>query len=144
MLCSAVAWRQARSLGLAGSLVLGRFADMLGGRMKAMIITLNVLSTLAFLWFTLICINVAPSDTVYLYLSLIIGGLFISATTPIYYELAVESVYPIAEGVTTGLVTTANNVGCLVFLLLPYSKMVHGLYRGLALLKAAKERKAAG
>lgn len=42
-----------------------------------------------------------------------------------------------------GLLCVHLGIILALFLLLPYSKMVHGLYRGLALLKAAKERKAA-
>ena len=41
--------------------------------------------------------------------------------------------------------TFANVTSLLaLFVALPYSKMVHGLYRGLALLRSARERRAAG
>ena len=43
---------------------------------------------------------------------------------PLFYELAVESTYPIAEGTTTGILTLMNNVGCLIFLFLPMFSML--------------------
>jgi FLVCR family MFS transporter len=124
--------------GCVGSLILGRLADRLGGHMKMMIILMNAAATASFLWFTLICIGAAPQSGNSYFTSTILGGVFISASTPVYYEIAVrcsylnslvievsnydqvETMYPVAEGVTTGIVTTVNNLGCLVFLILPY------------------------
>ena len=45
------------------------------------------------------------------------GGILINGT-PLFFELSVDVVFPIAEGLTTTL-TLVNNVGGLVFLLLP-------------------------
>ncbi len=52
-----------------------------------------------------------------LYASSIVGTIFSNSTIPLFYEMAVESVYPIAEGLTTSTLTTMNNLGCLLFLL---------------------------
>lgn len=60
----------------------------------------------------------APKKWV-LYLSCILGGFVLNGTIPLFYETAVESTYPIAEGSTTCLLTTLNNIGCLIFLFLP-------------------------
>eukprot|EP00048_Salpingoeca_helianthica_P006651 m.101062 g.101062 ORF g.101062 m.101062 type:complete len:462 (-) comp14085_c1_seq1:34-1419(-) len=106
--------------GCVGSLVLGRMADLLGGRMKLILIVINIIGTLAFLWFTLICNGTLPASTPGYYASTIIGGLLVASSPPLYYELAVETVYPIAEGLTTGWVTAMNNIACGVFLILPY------------------------
>ena len=100
----------------------GRFADVLGGKMKIMIVLMNAGAAASALWFTLVCVGVAPQSTASFYISVIVNGLLVSAAMPVYYELAVESVFPIAEGVTTGMVTLLNNIGCLVFLILPYIK----------------------
>jgi FLVCR family MFS transporter len=52
-----------------------------------------------------------------LYPSSIIGGFSISGTIPLFYELTVECTYPIAEGVTTGILTLVNNIWTVIFLL---------------------------
>lgn len=52
-----------------------------------------------------------------LYQSSILGGFFVSGTIPLFYELTVESTYPVAEGVTTGLLTLINNSFTVIFLL---------------------------
>ena len=49
----------------------------------------------------------------------ILAGIFVNSTVPIFYELAVDSVYPVAEGLTTSVLTVTNNIGGLIFLLLP-------------------------
>ena len=37
---------------------------------------------------------------------------------PLFYELSVETTYPIAEGATTGTLALLNNIGCLFYLLI--------------------------
>jgi hypothetical protein len=44
---------------------------------------------------------------------------YLSGTNALYYELACETVYPIAEGVTSALLTSFNTLGVLLFLLVP-------------------------
>ena len=51
-----------------------------------------------------------------LYKSSILGGFFVSGTIPLFYELTVETTYPVAEGVTTGLLTLINNTFTVIFL----------------------------
>ena len=41
-----------------------------------------------------------------------------SGTIPLFYELTVESTYPIAEGITTGLLTLINNSFTVIFLII--------------------------
>ena len=54
-----------------------------------------------------------------IYILCIAGGILINGTPPLFFELSVDVVFPIAEGLTTTLLTLVNNVGGLVFLLLP-------------------------
>lgn len=53
-----------------------------------------------------------------LYKSSILGGFFVSGTIPLFYELTVESTYPVAEGITTGLLTLINNSFTVIFLII--------------------------
>ena len=72
-----------------------------------------------FLWFAMACEQITYRSTAVLYVSSAIGGFVLNGTIGLFYELAVETTYPVAEGITTGLLTTMNNAGCLVFLLVP-------------------------
>lgn len=64
-----------------------------------------------------------------LYISATLGGLFVNGAIPLFYELAVETTYPIAEGTTTGILTLMNNVGCLLLLFLPmFSALKKSMY----------------
>ena len=45
---------------------------------------------------------------------------------PMYYELAVDAVYPVAEGLTTTVLTVFNNVGCFIFMILPIAGVAIG------------------
>ena len=54
-----------------------------------------------------------------LYLTSVIGGLCLNGAIPLFFELAVESSYPVSEGINTGAMTFSNNIYCLIFLSLP-------------------------
>jgi len=53
---------------------------------------------------------------VWLYISAVLGGCFINGSIPLFYELTIETTYPIAEGIPMAVVTTSNHVACLLFL----------------------------
>jgi len=109
----------AQVAGSAGAIGISFAVDHMGGKMKRALLVMTLCATGSALWFCFICSHIAPSGTVYLYISIILNGLFVNSTIPLFYELAIEVTYPIAEGSTTGLLTTLNNVGCLVFLFVP-------------------------
>ena len=105
--------------GCAGAVGTGVFADVFTGRMRAILVMMCAMSAVLFLWFALACQQIVSNSSVMLYLPSALGGLFLNGTIALFYELGVETTYPIAEGITTGLLTTMNNVGCLLFLLGP-------------------------
>jgi MFS transporter, FLVCR family, disrupted in renal carcinoma protein 2 len=76
------------------SLFLARFADYLGGKMKMLIVIFNVLATVCYTWFTCICERYVSFSIPMMYVSTILGAIFCSAATPLYYEMAVETVFP--------------------------------------------------
>ncbi|XP_046573382.1 solute carrier family 49 member 4-like [Haliotis rubra] len=102
--------------GCVAALLLSRVADIFLRHMKTMLLVLFVLATAATLWFVLIRLSVIPFSMVSLYLSTILMGVFINASIPLFYELGCEASYPIAEGVTVGVLTMANNLTGVVFL----------------------------
>lgn len=67
-------------------------------------------------------IAVFVSLTATLYTSCILLGIFLNSSIPIFFELFVETVYPVPEGITCGVVTFLSNVfmGVLLFFLTFY------------------------
>lgn len=57
-----------------------------------------------------------------LYTSCILVGIFINSSVPIFFELFIETVYPVPEGITCGVVTFLQNLftGLLLFFLTFY------------------------
>lgn len=66
--------------------------------------------------------SVLPSAAI-LYTSCILVGIFINSSVPIFFELVIETVYPVPEGITCGVVTFLGNLvtGLLLFFLTFYS-----------------------
>ncbi|KAL9967772.1 hypothetical protein ACROYT_G026064 [Oculina patagonica] len=102
--------------GCVFGFIMARFADVFTGRMKLFLIFLFLGSTGSFLWFSLLCQGIIPFSRVWLYISAILGGCFINGSIPLFYELTIETTYPIAEGIPMAVVTTSNHVACLLFL----------------------------
>lgn len=67
-------------------------------------------------------ITVFVSVTATLYTSCILLGIFLNSSVPIFFELFVETVYPVPEGISCGVVTFLSNVfmGVLLFFLTFY------------------------
>ena len=105
--------------GCAGTVGFGIFADVFTGRMRAILVLMCAASAAMFLWFALACQQIISNSAVMLYLPSVLGGLFLNGTIALFYELGVETTYPIAEGITTALLATMNNVGTMLFLICP-------------------------
>ncbi|XP_046573338.1 solute carrier family 49 member 4 homolog [Haliotis rubra] len=102
--------------GCVAALLMSRIADLFLRHMKMMLLLLFVLATGATAWFVLLWLSYIPFSLVSLYLSCILMGVFINASIPLFYELGCEASYPIAEGVTVGVLTIANNLTGVIFL----------------------------
>ncbi|CAD7670732.1 unnamed protein product [Nyctereutes procyonoides] len=114
---------------IVGGCVVGigmaRFADFIRGMLKLILLLLFSGATLSSTWFTLTCLNSIthlPLTTVTLYASCILLGVFLNSSIPIFFELFVETVYPVPEGITCGVVTFLSNMfmGVLLFFLTFY------------------------
>ncbi|XP_046573380.1 solute carrier family 49 member 4-like [Haliotis rubra] len=102
--------------GCAAALLMSRIADQFLRHMKMMLLFLFVSGTAACLWLVLLRMSYIPVNLWSLYLSNILMGVFIYASIPLFFELGCEASYPIAEGVTVGVLTIANNVTGVIFL----------------------------
>ena len=68
--------------------------------------------------------NVCSNRHPWQYVTSISGSTCVNAAIPLFFELAVEGTYPIAEGLTTTGLTVLQNAPAGLFLVLP---MVPGL-----------------
>ncbi|XP_058920386.1 solute carrier family 49 member 4 [Kogia breviceps] len=111
--------------GCVVGIAMARFADFIRGMLKLILLLLFSGATLSSTWFTLTCLNSIthlPLTTVTLYASCILLGVFLNSSIPIFFELFVETVYPVPEGITCGVVTFLSNMfmGVLLFFLTFY------------------------
>ncbi|KAL4635552.1 disrupted in renal carcinoma protein 2 [Arapaima gigas] len=111
--------------GCVFGVAMARFADSIRGMLKLILVLMLAGASLASTWFTLTCLTRVthlPSTAATLYTSCILVGIFINSSVPIFFELFIETVYPVPEGITCGVVTFLNNLfaGLLLFFLTFY------------------------
>ncbi|XP_059823661.1 solute carrier family 49 member 4 isoform X1 [Hypanus sabinus] len=99
--------------GCVVGIIVARFADFFRGILKLILLLLFSGATLSSAWFALTCFNSVthlPITRATLYTSCILTGVFITSSVPFFFELFVETVYPVPEGITCGFVTFLSNV----------------------------------
>ncbi|XP_078324118.1 solute carrier family 49 member 4 homolog isoform X2 [Crassostrea virginica] len=104
--------------GCVGSVVLAKFADIFSRHMKMFLLLLYGGGTVSFVWFTLLINGTIKESTYSLYTAIVLATLLLNASVPLYYEMACEVTYPVAEGITNFVLTLVNNIGGLLFLLI--------------------------
>lgn len=105
--------------GSVSGISLSIFADHFARYMKLIVVALLVGATASLTIFTLICAGILPYSKAVLYLTSVLGGFFVNGTIPLFFELAVESTYPVAEGITSGFLTFSNNFLQIIFYIFP-------------------------
>ncbi|OWF40666.1 disrupted in renal carcinoma protein 2 homolog [Mizuhopecten yessoensis] len=99
-------------------ILISRFADIFAKRMKLFLICIYSLSTIFYVLFTLMVIQLIPGNSALIYFTCISGGVFVTGAMPLFYEMACEGAYPAAEGVISGCITLFLNLtGSFVLLL---------------------------
>uniref|UniRef100_A0A1A7WE34 Disrupted in renal carcinoma 2 n=1 Tax=Iconisemion striatum TaxID=60296 RepID=A0A1A7WE34_9TELE len=111
--------------GCVFGVAMARFADSIRGMLKLILVLMLAGASLSSTWFTLTCLSSfthLPSTTAIIYTSCILVGIFINSSVPIFFELFIETVYPVPEGITCGVVTFLANLaaGLLLFFLTFY------------------------
>ena len=92
------------------------------GLKRKILIAFSLMAAVLYILFSLVVVYPAWLEAIGLpgiYALCIVGGTLINSTPPLFYELAVDAVFPIAEGLTTTVLTLTNNIGGLLFLLIP-------------------------
>ncbi|CAL1581480.1 unnamed protein product [Knipowitschia caucasica] len=118
--------------GCVFGIAMAKFADSIRGMLKLILVLMLAGASLASTWFTLTCLSQythLPSTAAILYTSCILIGIFINSSVPIFFELFIETVYPVPEGITCGVVTFLGNLvtGLLLFFLTFYCTEVSWL-----------------
>ncbi|XP_026151685.1 solute carrier family 49 member 4 [Mastacembelus armatus] len=113
--------------GCVFGVAMARFADSIRGMLKLILVLMLAGASLSSTWFTLTFLSRFthfPSTAATLYTSCILVGIFCSSSVPIFFELFIETVYPVPEGITCGVVTFLGNLvtGLLLFFLTFYCK----------------------
>jgi len=101
--------------GVVSGIFLARCADYVKHRTKQLLMLLLTLSTISQLFFSLSCAGILPSTKPLLYSSIIFGGFVYNGALPLFFELAVECVYPVGEGIAGGILATGANAVLLLF-----------------------------
>jgi len=104
--------------GCVGGIGTGLLSDKLAGRsLKSMIITCLVLAAVGFAWMSLTLLEYIPGSKLSVYCAGVVSGLFVNAPIPLFFELAVETAYPvIPEGATCGGLTLVLTLVQVMFL----------------------------
>ena len=87
--------------------------------MKAIQFVLLVGAAVCYGVFAFMCAEFIPYSKTVLFLTFILGGFFANGTVPLFFEMAVETAYPVAEGITSGFLTMSCNALLLVFYIFP-------------------------
>eukprot|EP01052_Picozoa_sp_SAG31_P040127 SAG31_NODE_5735_length_2352_cov_6.368842_2_plen_227_part_00 len=136
-------------LGQLAGLLASAFSDASGGNKRVILLVLCVLSVITVLWFTILCKAAANrfghtgvgsdsgSDIGGVGTAGVIWQLYFApivlfgcqgACFPIFYEMGVEAAFPIAEGLSMGVLTFLTNIFSLVFLALPVVGLSMGIW----------------
>ena len=104
--------------GVLGGIAMGKIADIFKRRMKVLLVIDFILVVICVGWFTFQCNDILPRSTTMLFVAAIGLSVFFNAITPIFIEMACEVSYPIAEGLTSGLLSMFINFTATIFLLI--------------------------
>lgn len=105
--------------GIAAGIFLAILADHVSRHMKAIQFVLLVGAAVSYALFTFMCAGIIPYCKAVLFLTFILGGFFSNGSIPLFFEMAVETAYPVAEGITSGFLTISCNVLQLIFYIFP-------------------------
>ncbi|XP_015765955.1 PREDICTED: disrupted in renal carcinoma protein 2 homolog [Acropora digitifera] len=106
-------------IGIVSGIGLSWLADHVSHHMKAIQLVLLFAAAVSYTLFTLICARYIPYNKSVLFITCILGGFFTNGTIPLFFEMAVETAYPVAEGITSTLLIGFANVPQMIFYVFP-------------------------
>lgn len=105
--------------GIVAGVALSWLADHVSRHMKAIQLVLLSGAAVSYTLFTLMCARIIPYNKTVLFLSCGLGGFFTNGSIPLFFEMAVETAYPVAEGITSVFLISCANVPQLIFYIFP-------------------------
>ena len=104
--------------GIFSGIAMGKLADVFKRRMKVLLVIDFIFIVIFVGWFTFQCNDILPRSTTMLFVAAIGLSASFTAITPIFIEMACEVSYPIAEGLTSGLLSMTITFTATIFLLI--------------------------
>ncbi|XP_071539388.1 solute carrier family 49 member 4 homolog isoform X2 [Panulirus ornatus] len=95
----------------------GRINDNMQGHIKTLVTILMLATAGCFYWFLLLTYEILPLVKWQVYVSVIGGTAFNFATIPLLFEVAIDLAYPVPEILVSGVITAADNIASVSFLL---------------------------
>jgi len=102
---------------VVGGVAVGKLHDKYR-HFKPIIVILFILSTGVFTAFTFATNSTIVVPFIVIVILVIAVGVTLSGTWPVSFEALIEVTYPVKEEVSAGLLSLANNIGCLAILIL--------------------------
>lgn len=109
--------------GCIAGISIARASDQFAGNLKCIIICVYGLATVAFLYLAAEMADLVPKSLPLTFVCCIIAGGLMNATTPLFYELAVESFYPMGPGLIVGFMELTQMVVQAIFNFLPMDQL---------------------
>jgi len=109
--------------GSISGLVTGRIADFFPGHLARIVSVLYTIAGICMIWFSLICFDVLPFSRPAVFLSSVLVGISMYGCYPLFFELCIETTFPIPEACTSAFLVMAQSAVQAVFLALPVDQM---------------------
>lgn len=120
--------------GIVLSLIIAKFSDVFSKKKKVILLSLYLTGGAFALWMNLLLAGLLPDSYVSLHISTVVGAATLTATTPVYFEMACETTYPVAEGITNFVLTLVNNIVSVIFLAIQTTPDIGTAWEGWTLL----------
>eukprot|EP00942_MAST-04A_sp_MAST-4A-sp1_P007500 g7500.t1 len=108
--------------GCLVAVLVSQLSEYITGKFSIIIMSMYAGATFFFLWFALMYQNWLPISTISVYACCICGSALMNGTIPLFYELAIETVFPVAEGSTCGFLILLQNLLQSIFLFVPVNR----------------------
>lgn len=97
-------------------LLIARLTDTLAGHMKLTITVLLIISSIAFTFLALMCLELMAESNIMIYLTVIVGSCANYAASPLFFELAAEVAFPVDEAIVGCFLSSVYNLVGAIFL----------------------------
>ncbi|XP_021375997.1 disrupted in renal carcinoma protein 2 homolog [Mizuhopecten yessoensis] len=94
-----------------------RFSDVCARKLKTILMVMLVISSLMFLWVSLLCSQYIEYSREQLYVSTMLGCAFLNGCVPLLYEQICNAAFPIPEGIIVGISALVATLAGILYIL---------------------------